>query len=98
MTRPEAMGHRGRGGFRVGRAVSGAWTQARDNAIYIALKEMRPGGVDIDRAPKEAVDMLIEANAPVVIRSCGQGDGGGRKPRLVGSREPFRRTRGPTRC
>jgi transcriptional regulator with XRE-family HTH domain len=65
MARLEAMGRRGRGGFRVGPATSGAWTQARDNAIRTALKEMRRGGVDIDRAPKEAVDMLIEANTPV---------------------------------
>jgi hypothetical protein len=64
MTRLEAMGRRGRGGFRVGPTTSGAWTQARDNAIYTALKEMRRGGVDIDRAPKEAVEMLIEANTP----------------------------------
>ncbi len=64
MARLEAMGRRGRGGFRVGPVTSGAWTQARDNAIYTALKEMRRGGVDIDRAPKEAVDMLIEANTP----------------------------------
>jgi hypothetical protein len=41
--RLEAMGHRGRGGFRVGPAVTGAWTAARDNAIRTALTEMRPG-------------------------------------------------------
>jgi hypothetical protein len=26
---------------------------------------MRRGGVDLDRAPREAVEMLIEANTPV---------------------------------
>jgi hypothetical protein len=65
MARLEAMGRRGRGGFRAGPAVSGAWAHERDNAIRTALKEMRRGGVDIDRAPKEAVEMLIEANTPV---------------------------------
>jgi hypothetical protein len=42
MARLEAMGRRGRGGFRTGPAVTGAWTAARDNAIRTALTEMRP--------------------------------------------------------
>jgi hypothetical protein len=29
------------------------------------LKEMRRGGVDIDRAPQEALDLVIDANLPV---------------------------------
>jgi hypothetical protein len=29
------------------------------------LKEMRRGGVDIDRAPQEALDLVIDANTPV---------------------------------
>jgi hypothetical protein len=44
---------------------TGAWGLSRDEAIRTALKEMQRGGVDIDRAPKEAVEMLIEANVPV---------------------------------
>jgi hypothetical protein len=68
MARLEAIGghrRRGRGGVWIGPAVSGAWVTERDNAIRRALKEMRRGGVDIDRAPKEALDMVIEANTPV---------------------------------
>jgi hypothetical protein len=64
MARLEAQG--GRRGHRVVDAVAGgAWKAERDKAITTALKEMRRGGVDIDRAPKEAVEMLIEANTPV---------------------------------
>jgi transcriptional regulator with XRE-family HTH domain len=68
MARLEAIGghrRRSRGGVWIGPAVSGAWATERDNAIRKALKEMRRGGVDIDRAPKEAVEMLIEANTPL---------------------------------
>jgi hypothetical protein len=48
--------------------MSGAWATERDNAIRRALKEMRRGGVDLDRAPKEALDLLIDANTPVEAR------------------------------
>jgi hypothetical protein len=41
------------------------WASERDALIRTALKEMQRGGVDIDRAPKEAVDLVIEANTPV---------------------------------
>ena len=41
LVRLEAMGCRGRGGLRVGPAVTGAWTHARDEAIRTALTEMR---------------------------------------------------------
>ena len=44
---------------------TGAWTPSRDEAIRSALKEMQRGGVDIDRAPKEAVELVIAANVPV---------------------------------
>jgi hypothetical protein len=37
---------------------------ARDEAIRAALKEMRRGGVDIDRAPQAALDLLIDAHRP----------------------------------
>jgi hypothetical protein len=65
MARLQAMGRRGRGQRWPDPPGSGGWKFARDNAIHTALKEMRRGGVDIERAPKEAVEMLIEANAPV---------------------------------
>jgi hypothetical protein len=41
VVRLEAMGRRGRGGFRIGPAVTGAWTRARDQAVRTALTEMR---------------------------------------------------------
>jgi hypothetical protein len=82
MARLEAMGshrRRGPGGVWVGPATSGAWATERDNAIRTALKEMRRGGVDLDRAPKEAVAMVIDANTPVEdFRELPRG---GRRPR-----------------
>jgi hypothetical protein len=41
VVRLEAMGRRGRGGWRIGPAVTGAWTRARDEAVRTALTEMR---------------------------------------------------------
>jgi transcriptional regulator with XRE-family HTH domain len=41
VVRLEVMGRRGRGGLRIGPAVTGAWTLARDEAIRTALTEMR---------------------------------------------------------
>jgi uncharacterized protein YerC len=63
MARLEAMGNRRRGP-RPGEPRTGAWAMSRDQAIRTALKEMRRGGVDIDRAPKEALELLIEAKVP----------------------------------
>jgi hypothetical protein len=65
MARLEVMGNRGRRRPWIGPAVSGAWKAELDKAIYTALKQMRRGGVDLDRAPKEALDLVIEANTPV---------------------------------
>jgi hypothetical protein len=65
MARLEVMGNRGRRRPWIGPAVSGAWKAERDKAITTALKEMRRGGVDLDRAPKEAMDLVIDANTPV---------------------------------
>jgi transcriptional regulator with XRE-family HTH domain len=65
MARLQAMGRRGCGHRWPDAPGSGGWKLARDNAIHTALKEMHRGGVDLDRAPKEAVEMLIEANTPV---------------------------------
>jgi hypothetical protein len=64
MARLQAQGRRGRRHRDTDVVPSTAWTLARDNAIKTALKEMHRGGVDLDRAPKEAVDMLIEAVVP----------------------------------
>lgn len=65
MARLEVRGNRGRRGLSVGPTFSGAWAHERDNAIRRALKELRHGGVDLDLAPKEALDLLIDANTPV---------------------------------
>jgi transcriptional regulator with XRE-family HTH domain len=65
MARLEVMGNKGRRRPWLGPAVSGAWKAERDKAIYTALKEMRRGGVDLDRAPKEAMDLVIDANTPL---------------------------------
>jgi hypothetical protein len=63
MARLEAQG-----GYRrrrvVGEARTGAWTLSRDQAIRTALTEMRRGGVDTDRAPEEALELVIEAKVP----------------------------------
>src|SRR5438128_6713579 len=64
MARLEAMGRRRRRRL-VGPTWTGAWASEREAAIRTALTEMRRGGVDIDRAPKQAVDLVIEANTPV---------------------------------
>jgi hypothetical protein len=64
MARLQAQGRRGRRHRETDMVTSADWTQARDNAINTALKEMRRGGVDIDRAPDEAVDMLVWAVVP----------------------------------
>jgi hypothetical protein len=37
---------------------------ARDKAIRGALRDMRRGGVDIDRAPQAALDLLIDSHTP----------------------------------
>jgi hypothetical protein len=64
MARLQAQGRRGRRHRDTDVVPSAMWKLARDNAIKTALKEMRRGGVDLDRAPKEAVDMLLEAVVP----------------------------------
>jgi hypothetical protein len=64
MTRLEAMGRRRRRRF-TSEPRTGAWGLSRDQGIRTALKEMRRGGVDTDRAPKEAVELVIEAYVPV---------------------------------
>ena len=64
MARLEAQGRRRRRRF-AGVTQTGLQVLAREEAIRTALKEMHRGGVDIDRAPKEAVEMVIAANTPV---------------------------------
>jgi uncharacterized protein YerC len=63
MARLEAMGNRRRGPWP-SESRTGTWTISREQAIDAVLKEMRRGGVDIDRAPKAALELLIEAKVP----------------------------------
>jgi transposase len=81
MARLEVRGNRGRRGPFVGATYSGAWAHERDKAIRTALKELRRGGVDLDRAPKEALDMVIDANTPVEEHPALQARGKRRRSR-----------------
>lgn len=60
MARLEAQGRRRRPKWD-GPAETGAQWLSRQDAIKTALKEMRRGGVDIDRAPQEALELVLDA-------------------------------------
>jgi hypothetical protein len=63
MARLEAMGNRRRLPL-FGPPQTGREYYDREQAIRTALKGMRRGGVDIDRAPQEALDLVLAARAP----------------------------------
>lgn len=63
MARLEAMGRRRRRRL-TSEARTGAQMIAREEGIRAALRDMRRGGVDVDRAPQEALDLLIDAHTP----------------------------------
>ena len=64
MARLEAMGRRRRRKDWTGEARTGRQWLSEQDAIRNAIKEMHRGGVTVDRAPKEAVDLVIDANMP----------------------------------
>ena len=64
MARLEAQGRRGRRKL-LSRAETGHDRRLRDEAVRAALKDLHRGGVDIARAPQEALDLVIDANLPV---------------------------------
>ena len=64
MARLEAMGRRRRRKDWTGEPRTGRQWLSEQDAIRNAIKEMHRGGVTIDRAPKEAVDLVIDANLP----------------------------------
>ncbi|MGM4963864.1 hypothetical protein AB7714_10195 [Tardiphaga sp. 1201_B9_N1_1] len=64
MARLEAMGNRRPRRRPDAPARTGQEWIDRDTAIRNALKEMRRGGVDIDRIPDEAMALLEEAHTP----------------------------------
>ena len=57
------------GGYRrrksLGLAETGHDWLSRKEAIRTAIKQLHRSGVDIDRAPQEALDLVIDANLPV---------------------------------
>jgi hypothetical protein len=65
MARAAAIGNKRRGLRPFGEPRTGRQVLTEDEAIRTALKEMHRGGVDIDRAPQEALDLVIDANLPV---------------------------------
>jgi hypothetical protein len=76
MARLSAMGRRRRRRV-LGGSTTGADRHAREEAIRNALKELHRGGVNVDRAPQEAVEMVIDAALPVeeheALRRRGKG-------------------------
>ena len=64
MARLEAMGRRRRRKYYDAPARTGRQYMSEEDAIRTAIKEMHRGGVNVDRAPKEAVDLVIDANLP----------------------------------
>ncbi len=57
------------GGYRrrksLGLAETGHDWLSREEAIRTAIKQLHRSGIDIDRAPQEALDLVIDANLPV---------------------------------
>jgi hypothetical protein len=63
MARLAAMGRRRRR-RAFGVQMTGAEWRSREEAVRDALKELHRGGVNVDRAPQEAVDLVIDASVP----------------------------------
>jgi hypothetical protein len=63
MARLAAMGRRRRR-RAFGVQMTGAEWRSREEAVHNALKELHRGGVNVDRAPQEAVDLVIDASLP----------------------------------
>ena len=64
MARLQAMGRRRRRKDWTGEARTGRQWLSEQDAIRNAIREMHRGGIVIDRAPKVAVDLVIDANLP----------------------------------
>jgi hypothetical protein len=63
MARLAAMGRRRRRRV-LGATTTGADWHAREEAIRNALRDLHRGGVNVDRAPQEAVQLVIDAALP----------------------------------
>ncbi|MFA6264928.1 MAG: hypothetical protein WC670_04330 [Pseudolabrys sp.] len=64
MARLEAMGRRRRRKSSDAPARTGRQWMSEQDAIRTAIKEMHRGGVTVDLAPDEAVEMVIDAKRP----------------------------------
>ncbi|CAN5472970.1 hypothetical protein BH11PSE4_BH11PSE4_14490 [soil metagenome] len=67
MARLEAQGRRRRRPRTMiaGEPRTGRQTMAREEALHAALKDMRRGGVNLDRLPQEAMDLFVSAKTPL---------------------------------
>jgi transposase len=72
MARLEAMGRRRRRKPLWAPARTGQQTMDEETAIKTAIREMHRGGVNIDKAPKDAVEMVVEANLPALGGAFGE--------------------------
>ena len=63
MARLEAMGRRRRRRIADDTQTGAQW-MSRQDAIRTALRELRRGGVDLDRAPQAALDLVTDAAMP----------------------------------
>lgn len=64
MARLEAMGRRRRRKYYDAPARTGRQWLSEQDAIRTAIKEMHRGGVKIDAAPEEAVELVLDAYGP----------------------------------
>ena len=64
MARLEAMGRQRRRKYYDAPARTGLQYMSEQDAIRTAIKEMHRGGVRIDAAPAEAVDLVLDAHRP----------------------------------
>ena len=63
MARLEAMGRK-RTRWIVGKPQTGREWMTRQDAIRTTLRELKRRGITVDRAPQEAVDLVVGANLP----------------------------------
>jgi len=70
MARLEAMGRRRRRKPLWGPAKTGRQIIDEETAIRTAIRELHRGGVTVDLAPDEAVEMVIDANMPAEVHGA----------------------------
>lgn len=70
MARLQAMGRRRRRKPLWEEAKTGHQRIAEEDAIRTAIRELHRGGVTVDLAPDEAVEMVIDANLPAEVHGA----------------------------